>query len=57
LEWQKRFFEEHLSVWIPRFCRDLAQATQSDFYRGIALLAAEVLETEQETIPALLAAL
>jgi TorA maturation chaperone TorD len=54
LEWQKRFFDEHLSVWIPRFCKDLARLAQSDFYRGIALLTAELLETERETIPALL---
>ncbi|MCI0475274.1 MAG: molecular chaperone TorD family protein [Anaerolineales bacterium] len=57
LEWQKRFFDEHLSVWIPRFCNDLARLAQSGFYRGIALLTAELLETERETIPALLAEL
>ena len=57
LEWQKRFFDEHLNVWIPRFCKDLARLAQSDFYRGTALLTAELLETERETIPALLAEL
>ena len=54
LEWQKRFFDEHLNVWIPHFCRDLARLAQSDFYRGIALLTAELLEMEREMIPALL---
>jgi TorA maturation chaperone TorD len=57
LEWQKKFFDEHLSVWIPRFCNDLTRLAHSDFYRGIALLTAELLETERETIPALLAEL
>jgi putative dimethyl sulfoxide reductase chaperone len=57
LEWQKRFFDEHLVVWIPRFCKDLVQFAQSDFYKGLALLTAELLEMERETIPALLAEL
>jgi TorA maturation chaperone TorD len=57
VEWQKKFFDEHLSVWIPHFCKDLARLAQSDFYRGIALLTVELLETERETIPALLAEL
>jgi TorA maturation chaperone TorD len=57
LEWQKRFFDEHLIVWIRRFCKDLGRLARSDFYRGIALLTAELLETERETIPVLLAEL
>lgn len=57
LEWQKRFFDEHLTVWIPRFCKDLAQVARSGFYGKVAWLTTELLETERETIPALLAEL
>ena len=57
LRWQKDFCDKHLLVWIPRFCQDLAKTTRSDFYKGIALITAEYLETERETLPALIAEL
>jgi putative dimethyl sulfoxide reductase chaperone len=54
LRWQKDFFEKHLMVWVPKFCQDVGRAAQSDFYRGVALLTNEFLESERETIPALI---
>jgi putative dimethyl sulfoxide reductase chaperone len=57
LRWQQEFCEKHLSVWVPKFCQDLAKGARSDFYKGAALLTAEFLETEQETIPAMIAEL
>ena len=55
LQWQKDFLNKHLLVWIPQFCRDVEKSTQSDFYQAIALLTVELLKSEQETIPALVA--
>ncbi len=56
LQKQKAFLDEHLLVWIPDFCRDLADATRSDFFRGLAQITAEHLSMERDTVDELLAA-
>lgn len=56
LEKQKAFLDEHLLVWVPDLCRDLADATRSDFFRGLAQMTAEYLSFERETVDELLAA-
>jgi TorA maturation chaperone TorD len=55
LEKQKEFLDEHLLVWVPEFCQDLAQAARSDFYRGIARLTEEHLVMEGDTLDEILA--
>jgi TorA maturation chaperone TorD len=47
---QKEFLEKHLLAWCPRFCKDLARFSESDFYRGIALLTDSFLDSEPETL-------
>jgi len=54
LQKQKEFLEQHLLVWCPGFCDDLAQASESDFYRGIAFLTKIFLNSELETLSALI---
>jgi anaerobic sulfite reductase subunit A len=54
LQKQKEFLEQHLLVWCPRFCNDLVLASESDFYRGIAILTKSYLDTEQETLSMLI---
>lgn len=54
LQNQKEFLEQHLLVWCPRFCSDMAADSASDFYRGVALLTHDFLQSELETIPELL---
>lgn len=55
LEMQQEFLKEHLSAWIPAFCKDLEQAAESDFYKGVAKVTKAYLSLEQETIGELLA--
>ncbi|MBM3150148.1 MAG: molecular chaperone TorD family protein, partial [Chloroflexi bacterium] len=50
LKKQKDFLQRHLMVWVPDFCEDLEQATESDFYKGIAKVTKDYLSLEQETI-------
>ena len=50
---QEGFLREHVLVWVPDFCRDLEKATKSDFYRGLAWLTLEFLETEAENVTSL----
>jgi TorA maturation chaperone TorD len=50
LDKQKTFLEEHLLVWVPRLSQDVAEATHSDFYRGLASLTQEHLAQERATI-------
>jgi TorA maturation chaperone TorD len=57
LDSQASFLREHLLVWVPRFCQDLAAATRSDFYRGVALLTQEHLEQESATVAEIAVAL
>ncbi len=54
LQKQVEFLEQHLLVWCPGFCSDMMAASTSDFYRGIALLTRNFLQSERETIPALI---
>lgn len=51
---QKDFLEKHWLVWIPSVCKDLEEAAESGFYKGIARLIADFLRAERETIPALI---
>jgi TorA maturation chaperone TorD len=57
LDRQAAFLQKHLLVWVPAFCHDLAQATRSDFYRGVALLLEEYLSQESATVADITAAL
>ncbi len=57
LEKQEQFLDQHLLVWVPQFCRDLARAAWSDFYRGIARITEEHLAQDGETIAELVEAL
>ncbi len=41
---QQRFLREHVAQWVPGFCDKVAGSTRLDFYRGIAKLAAAVVE-------------
>jgi anaerobic sulfite reductase subunit A len=54
LQKQKEFLDEHLLTWCPRFCSDLAVASESGFYRGIALLTDTFLDSEPETLRVLI---
>ena len=51
---QREFLDTHLLIWVPAFCNDLGKASSSDFYRGIATLTAEFIQSEREAIPALI---
>ena len=54
LQKQMEFLEQHLLAWCPGFCSDMMAASTSDFYRGIALLTRNFLQSELETIPELI---
>ena len=54
LKKQKDFLEKHLMVWAPDFCEDLEQATESDFYKGVAKVTKDYLGLEEETISELI---
>lgn len=44
---QRRFFDEHISKWIPRFTERIAKETKLDFYRKIAQLTKEFILFEK----------
>ena len=52
---QEAFLGRHLMVWVPRFCQDLRQATSSAFYLWLATMTAEMLESERDAVPHLIA--
>lgn len=55
LEKQSNFVNKHLLAWVPRFCQDVERVAQSGFYKGIALITLELVNSEKETLPELLA--
>ncbi len=46
---QRRFFDEHLSRWVPEFCAKVADRAEMDFYRDMAVLTRSFLEYERTT--------
>jgi TorA maturation chaperone TorD len=50
LRTQQEFLEKHLLVWCPKFCVDLAGASYSDFYSGVAVLTRSFLRSELDTL-------
>ena len=43
LQIQRRFFDEHINQWVPRFCQKILDRNESEFYGKIAELARAVL--------------
>jgi len=41
---QRRFFNEHLNRWVPRFCQKIIDRKESDFYAKVAELTRAVLD-------------
>jgi len=51
LEKQNNFLQEHIALWIPRFCTLMLKEAKTDFYRGIALLTKSFVLYEAEMVP------
>lgn len=45
---QVQFFNEHLKLWIPKFAKEMHKASQTDFYKGIALMLGDWIQKESE---------
>jgi TorA maturation chaperone TorD len=48
LERQYGFFARHLEPWLPRFFRDLQQATSARFYRAVGQLGEQFIGVESQ---------
>lgn len=53
---QKKFFEEHLDKWVPRFCGQIAETTKHPFFKGMAGLTIAFLDYERENLDGYVAA-
>jgi len=47
LEAQAAFFETHIGTWMPRFFRDMQQASSARFYRAVGQLGEQFINTDQ----------
>ena len=47
LQTQARFFERHISPWMPRLFRDMQSARSAHFYRAVGQLGEQFIETDQ----------
>lgn len=52
---EKRFYDEHLSRWIGRFCDRVIETTEHPFYQGIAEVTKGFIEYEGETFQTVVA--
>jgi len=50
LKIEKRFYDEHLSRWVVRFCDRVIEASNHPFYQGIGDVTKGFLEYEGETL-------
>jgi len=49
---EKRFMEEHLIQWVPRFCDQVAQEAESPFYRDMAVLTKNFIAFDRKEVDA-----
>lgn len=47
---QRAFLREHLLNWVPALCEDIEERTATDFYRGVARMAAAYLASDNELL-------
>ena len=52
LDLQRDFFERHMLPWMPKFFRDMQQASSASFYRAVGQLGEQFLEVEKEFLRA-----
>ncbi|WP_456474977.1 TorD/DmsD family molecular chaperone [Candidatus Pyrohabitans sp.] len=52
---QKKFLNEQLLKWVPRFCEDILKSERAFLYRGVAMLTLGFLEEEKRSIEQLIA--
>jgi TorA maturation chaperone TorD len=45
---EQEFIDEHLKIWIPKFCTIMAREARSSLYKGIAILTKRFIEIESE---------
>lgn len=50
LKMQKRFYKEHLTVWMPRLCARMNENSEGPFYKGVSRLIEAFLILEAETL-------
>jgi len=50
LKIQKKFIEEHLVRWIPRFCEKIIRVAELPFYREMAALTRNFIEFEKQEV-------
>lgn len=55
LRLQKKFLNEQLLKWVPRFCEDILKSERAFLYRGVAMLTLGFLEDEKRSIEQLIA--
>ena len=55
LKIERRFYDEHLSRWVARFCDKLIEAAEHPFYRGIAEVTKGFIEYEGKNTQVLIA--
>ena len=49
---ERRFFDEHLDRWVPRFCDRVIAEASLDFYRAMAELTKQILAFERQNLGA-----
>ena len=45
---QKKFLEEHILAWVPRFCAKVIEGAEQPFYREMAEVTRSFLEFEND---------
>lgn len=54
LQREQEFTDKHLTSWVPAFCEQVVGQAELSFYREMAMLTKQVLETEKKQIQGLL---
>ncbi|MFQ5936669.1 MAG: molecular chaperone [Acidiferrobacterales bacterium] len=50
LQIEKKFISEHLAQWVPRFCEKVIEEAELSFYREMAILTRNFIESDKEEI-------
>ena len=54
LEQQRKFLRQHLSSWVPSFCKDVREVASTEFYKSLASLLETWISSDSEELERLI---
>ena len=50
LQMQEEFLEQHLSIWVPDFCKNIINSTNNNFFKGLAFFTSAYIKKDLQVV-------